>query len=468
MIAAVTMVRNEQDVIAGTLRHMADEGVDLIIVADNLSTDDTRPILESLNLPCELLIVDDSEPGYYQSRKMSHLAQLAGERGARWVIPFDADELWTAETRLADHLNTLPTGCKQAQGHVYTFSPTGQDPPAVDPMLRIQWRTPTPLVMRKVAFRWSPGAVIAQGNHSVKLPVAGIANDSLSVWHYPYRSAEQFVRKARQGAAAYQATDLPESEGAHWRGYGAIAEASGDEACADIYREWFSFPTTAGMVWDPFVYRRWQPENVIVVSPHLDDAVLSCGAMLATRPQTKTVVTVCAGAPRSGVTDYDIRSGFTSSGEAVAHRRNEDTAACLRLEADAVHLDFLDSQYGETLDVDMVEAALRDAITERLGAETVVCVPLGIGHPDHVAVAEAALKAVLDLPVTLLVYEELPYRVERPELAVDTARNLGGWLRPMRQDPEAKTDAVACYESQRWALHNGSLSVPERFWQCDA
>ena len=45
--AAVTMVRDEADIIETTVRHMLTQ-VDVVIVADNRSVDGTREILDSL------------------------------------------------------------------------------------------------------------------------------------------------------------------------------------------------------------------------------------------------------------------------------------------------------------------------------------------------------------------------------------------------------------------------------------
>src|SRR4051812_46619587 len=93
------MVKDEADVIEGTIRHMADE-VDQLLVADNGSTDGTRDILVKLALELQFTVVDDPDPGYEQSRKMSALAELAASHGATWIVPFDADELWLAEDRI--------------------------------------------------------------------------------------------------------------------------------------------------------------------------------------------------------------------------------------------------------------------------------------------------------------------------------------------------------------------------------
>ena len=105
MIVAVTMVRDEADVIGPVLANLYAQGVDHIIAADNLSTDRTRSILEQHD---RLTIIDDPEPGYYQATKMTRLARQAHDMGADWVLPFDADEVWYAEGgTIAQALDTV-------------------------------------------------------------------------------------------------------------------------------------------------------------------------------------------------------------------------------------------------------------------------------------------------------------------------------------------------------------------------
>jgi glycosyltransferase involved in cell wall biosynthesis len=108
---AITMVRDEEDIVRATVGNMLTQ-VDRVLVADNLSRDNTRTILNQMayRYPKQLEVVNDDEPGYYQSRKMTSLALRAYQEGARWVVPFDADEYWVgslgtiAETlRAHDH-----------------------------------------------------------------------------------------------------------------------------------------------------------------------------------------------------------------------------------------------------------------------------------------------------------------------------------------------------------------------------
>jgi Glycosyl transferase family 2 len=238
MVVGISMVKDEADIAPFTVRRMLAQ-VDRVIVADNNSTDGTRELLERIDDP-RLCVLHDPEVGYFQSRKMTALAKLALELGAEWVVPFDADEAWHARTgdRVTDALKALPADVLVAQADLYDHVATAQDPAGLDPTLRIGWRRPDPAPLPKVACRALPGLTIAQGNHSATfdgtdhpLTVLGL----LTVRHFPLRSVEQMIRKARNGAAAYAATDLPEDAGGHWRGWGRLDDAG----IADVFRLYY-------------------------------------------------------------------------------------------------------------------------------------------------------------------------------------------------------------------------------------
>lgn len=232
MVVGIAMVRDEADIIEATVTHMLAQ-VHAVIVADNGSTDGTREILESL----PITVRDDSEVGYFQSRKMSALAGLAADLGADWVVPFDADEIWTAgDVRIAD---ALPDDSAVAvvEAALYDHVATGADPDEADPVARIGWRRRTAAPLPKVACRPRAPVTIQQGNHDATY--GGVLRHCLTIRHFPYRSPEQFEKKVRNGAAAYAATDLPEAQGKHWRDYGRILAAEGPEALAAVFRSWF-------------------------------------------------------------------------------------------------------------------------------------------------------------------------------------------------------------------------------------
>src|SRR5579863_306513 len=104
---AVGMVRDEADVIETVIGNLLAQGVERVVIADNLSTDDTPAVLERLARSHPVTVLVDRLPAYYQAEKTTLLARAAVRAGARWVLPFDADEVWTApDTTVAQWLAT--------------------------------------------------------------------------------------------------------------------------------------------------------------------------------------------------------------------------------------------------------------------------------------------------------------------------------------------------------------------------
>jgi len=125
-------------------------------------------------------------------------------------------------------------------------------------------------------------------------------------------------------------------------------------------------------------------ERIVVVSPHLDDAVLGCGRLMAAHPGA-TVVTVYAGAPDAypdPMTRWDALAGFEPGDDVLGARKEEDRKALTELGATPRHLDFVEHQYLDREDwvgpdhtVDRLEEELR-----ALGP-TAVFIPFGIANP---------------------------------------------------------------------------------------
>jgi LmbE family N-acetylglucosaminyl deacetylase len=126
-------------------------------------------------------------------------------------------------------------------------------------------------------------------------------------------------------------------------------------------------------------------ERIVVVSPHLDDGVLSLGAAMAawTRRGAQVALLTVFGcnpdsdAPAGG---WDGRAGFGTEGEAARARREEDRRACAILGMAPRWLPFGSVDFERGGDEADVAAAVEGALD---GAETVLLPGFPLNHPDH-------------------------------------------------------------------------------------
>jgi LmbE family N-acetylglucosaminyl deacetylase len=224
-------------------------------------------------------------------------------------------------------------------------------------------------------------------------------------------------------------------------------------------------------------------DRVLVISPHPDDAVLSCGQFLARHPGA-TVVAVFCGFP---VTYPDppnrwaVLSGFDAGDDIVGLRRDEDRRALAVLGATPMHLDGFaeaDLQPDEPVATAEQVAEALDQVVGRLDP-TLVIVPLGLANPEHVTVHDAALLVrEQHLDRGWIAYQDVAYHQIPGILAWRISRlfHSGLWPTPvaMPVDPDdtRKREALAEYTSQVKALEaDWSLSrrldapTPEQFWR---
>jgi LmbE family N-acetylglucosaminyl deacetylase len=222
--------------------------------------------------------------------------------------------------------------------------------------------------------------------------------------------------------------------------------------------------------------------RIVVLSPHLDDAVLGCGGLLAAHPGS-TVLTVFAGAPAvypDPMTWWDQLSGFSSGDDPLDARRHEDARALAAIGAEPVWLDFVEHQYLDKADrvrPSAVVDAIEDAVRRR--DPTMVVAPFGLANPDHDCTHEAALLVRERLPEPAwFCYEDTGYKHIPGLLAWRVARlfHAGIWPTPAAMpvvvDPTAKRAALSRYGSQLRALEaDWQLSTkldapaPEQYWR---
>lgn len=205
--------------------------------------------------------------------------------------------------------------------------------------------------------------------------------------------------------------------------------------------------------------------GIVVVSPHLDDAVMSVGGLifrLARSGGLVRVLTVFAGLRTwTGATSaWDSRRGLDCAADAFAARAAEDDAAAAALGVAAYRLPFLDGGYSAVRDPDAIWAAMAPYL---LDADAVLVPGSPLAHDDHRAVTELVV-ARMNGCAPLGFYTEQPYS-SRP-------RYLAGFLRHStpavlhqrglaiewtdvhldRVTRRAKADAVACYAGELHAL----------------
>jgi LmbE family N-acetylglucosaminyl deacetylase len=216
----------------------------------------------------------------------------------------------------------------------------------------------------------------------------------------------------------------------------------------------------------------------LVVSPHLDDGVMSCGELLAARPGT-TVATIFAGMPAAVdcLTSWDTRSGFSTADQAVTQRRLEDAAALGILSARSVWCELCDSQYHCTPSLDTVAAVLHELL--RSEEPETVLFPAGLFHSDHELLHQAALSVrARHMQRQWVMYEDALYRrhsgllqrrlVALAQAGIHATPVASGHIGTM----QAKRSAVACYRSQLRALEASSIGyadafAPEGYWRLE-
>lgn len=209
----------------------------------------------------------------------------------------------------------------------------------------------------------------------------------------------------------------------------------------------------------------------IYLSPHLDDAALSCGGLIwdqTSSGEAVTVLTIFAGDPPSGPLSpfaHSLHVRWETGEGAVARRREEDLKACARLLAVPRHLELPDCIYrrspktGEALydseaslgnSIHPHELSLVTALSEQFsvqpeGAQLVS--PLAIGrHVDHRLVRAAAERSGR----ALLYYADYPYILQDPaglEALIRSGWEPVGFPLP-DTGLEAWQEAVAAYGSQ--------------------
>ena len=233
----------------------------------------------------------------------------------------------------------------------------------------------------------------------------------------------------------------------------------------------------------------------VFLSPHADDAPLSCGAYIATlveRGEPVRIITLMMGNPAPDFKGTAFTRALEERWEAGVNpyvaRRNEDRAAAAVLGAQIDFADFPDAAYradayGNALYPDWQSITTqfnpRDQdfplkIVQMLAPGSSLAnpipnltmyFPLGVGgHVDHRIVRDVGKLLLYHPFIGVRFYEDYPYNADDPQ-ALEPALQSFGFALQARTLPSSdaaiakKVAAVACYKSQVSSFWNDDLEM---------
>lgn len=191
----------------------------------------------------------------------------------------------------------------------------------------------------------------------------------------------------------------------------------------------------------------------MVLSPHLDDAVLSVGAYMHAQARLGTdvrVLTVFANDPAADDPPgaWDVRCGFGSAAAAAQARREEDVRASAIVGAEPHWLAYADDSYGRSPDADNVW----ESIQRLAGGCALLLVPgFPLRHADHAWLSRLIVERRSELSSPLGFYAEQPYAraaFDRGEAVAAPLPLEFARVATSAADRLAKLRAAAQYRSQ--------------------
>ena len=226
-LAGISIVRNECDIIETFVRHNL-RFLDRLIVADNLSADSTRRILELLRdegLHLDLESAD--QPDHPQEMVLNAMLARAARDGYDFIFPLDADEFIGAESRAALEagLATIPAG-QYGLLPWYPYIATSADNPAERNVLKrithkLAPTKPEAKVVVPGRMMLEKSLMLSVGNHHCLRDGRALMDcavpPGVHINHFPLRSPEQARLKVAVGAFAVRARGWREpTEGWNW------------------------------------------------------------------------------------------------------------------------------------------------------------------------------------------------------------------------------------------------------------
>jgi len=223
-LVALSMIRNEVDIILPFMRHCA-ELFDVVMIADVQSVDGTKELIQSFRDPrLDVGLYSVFRQEKYQGALMNSLARKAFRDGADWVFLLDADEFLDTESRAAleDYLLNFPGDhmllpwINLVPSHYGTYA-------SFDISQGLFWSGRvsqfSKIALSSLFAANNPQFDIWEGNHAVSPEPKAAPVDArlgLPLLHVPCRSVKRFRYKISSALRVTQSKhNRGEQEGSH-------------------------------------------------------------------------------------------------------------------------------------------------------------------------------------------------------------------------------------------------------------
>lgn len=218
-VAGITQVRNEIEVIDFTLWHHLEQGLDVILVSDNGSTDGTLEFLRNLSKKDSRIVLYNNQGPFHQEIALTFLAKEAHGLGMDWIVPFDGDEMWLSDNGIANDIKTVDAGGISIYLENFIQN-TNHDKYNSGIYSEVKWKIPNNFnyatqqevevgIRSSVEIPWSVKHIIklsenihmGAGSHVYynDTGMTPIKDNRFKIYQVPIRSYNHMVRKAENG-----------------------------------------------------------------------------------------------------------------------------------------------------------------------------------------------------------------------------------------------------------------------------
>ena len=188
----------------------------------------------------------------------------------------------------------------------------------------------------------------------------------------------------------------------------------------------------------------------IIFSPHIDDAILSIGGHiqnLITRGEELKLIYIFSKSKWINPQSVYYNEIIRSDKDIMELRKAEEKAVKSRCK---YHVEFWDFEGCDSEPLKDDYSRIYNRIDEVINSKDTFYFPMGIMHPDHIAIQRIAFEIANLKSYNLLIYEDMPYFPFDKHLSkrVEIFRNLSEKEILENIDIQKKIKLINCYKSQ--------------------